>query len=334
MYDIITIGSATRDVFLKSKYFRIIKSPKFFTGKAECFTLGTKIPVEELVFTTGGSGTNTAATFVKQGFKKVAAIIRMGKDLGGRAIIDELKKMKIDIRFVQIDRDDPTAYSIILIAPTGERTILVFRGAGEDLNDNEVKWSQIRTKWIYLASLGGNLNFVKKAIGIKKSARGGKTKLVWAPGGADLRLGFKKLQPYLKYVDVFSCNQEEAAGLLGIPYKEEKRIFRRFDEVIEGIAVMTKGPRGVSVSDGKYLYKAGIFREKKVADRTGAGDAFGSGFVAGLIRTNKIEEAIRLGSANATSVVEYTGAKPGILTRTQFSKERRWKQFKIIKKPL
>lgn len=329
MFDIITIGSAVRDVFLKSKYFRIIKSEKFFTGKAECFSLGSKIPIEELVFTIGGSGTNTAATFVKQGLK-TAAIVRVGNDLGGKAMIEELKKLKVDTRFVQIDHDDPTAYSIILIAPTGERTILVFRGAGEDLNDKEIKWAQIRTKWIYLASLGGNLTFVRKAVEIKKKYR---TKLAWNPGGADLKLGFKKLEPYLKFIDIFSCNQEEAADLLGIPYREEKRIFKRFDEVIDGIAVMTKGPEGVSVSDGKYLYKAGIFKEKKVVDRTGAGDAFGSGFVAGLIKTGKIEEAIRLGTANATSVVEYVGAKPGILTRRNF-KNRRWKNLKMIKQKL
>lgn len=330
MYDIITIGSATRDLFLKSKYFRIIKSGKFFTGKAECFTLGSKIPIEELVFTTGGSGTNTAATFVRQSFKKVAAIVRVGKDLGGRAIIDELKKMKIDTRCVQIDKNDPTAYSVILIAPSGERTILVFRGAGEDLNDKEVNWGAIKARWIYLASLGGNLNFVKKAVGLKKKYG---TKLAWAPGGADLQLGFKKLQPYLKYIDVFSCNQEEAAKLLGISYKKEKKIFQKFDEVIEGIAVMTRGPRGVSVSDGKYLYKAGIFKNKEIVDRTGAGDAFGSGFVAGLIKTGKIEQAIRSGTANATSVVEYIGAKEGILTRQDF-RNKRWTKLKIDRKPL
>lgn len=331
MFDIITIGSAVRDVFLKSKYFRIIKSPKFFTGKAECFTLGTKIPVDELVFTTGGSGTNTAATFVKQGLK-VAAIVRVGNDLGGRAMIEEMEKLKIDTRFVQIDKKNPTAYSIILIAPTGERTILVFRGAGERLNEKEVKWSKIKKpKWIYLASLGGNLNFVKKAIEIKKKH---KTKLAWNPGGADLRLGFKKLEPYLKYIDVFSCNQEEAAELLGIPYREEKRVFKKFDEVIDGIAVMTKGPEGVSVSDGRYLYQAGTFKERKVVDRTGAGDAFGSGFVAGLILSGKIEGGIRLGSANATSKVEHIGAKMGILTKSQFLKESRWKKLRIIKQKL
>lgn len=330
MYDIVTFGSATRDLFLRSKYFRIIKSPKFFTGRAECFALGTKIPVEDLAFTTGGSGTNTAMTFTKQGFK-TALVIRVGNDLGGRAIIEELKKAEIDTGFVQIDKKNPTAYSVILIVPTGERTILVFRGANERLNDKKVDWSKIKTRWIYLASISGNLNFAKRAVEIKKKY---KTKLAWNPGGDDLRLGFEKLQPYLKFIDVFVCNQEEAAKLLGVPYKKEKKIFRKFDEVIEGIAVMTKGPKGVSVSDGKYLYQAGIFKEKKVADRTGAGDSFGSGFVAGLMRTGKIREAIRLGSANATSVVEYMGAKPGILTKGQFLKEKRWKRLKIKKTSL
>lgn len=336
MFDVITIGSATRDVFLKSRYFRVIKSPKFFTGKAECFTLGTKIPVDDLAFTTGGSGTNASVTFAKQGFKG-SAIIRVGDDLGGRAIIEELKKEKIDTGFIQIDKKNHTAYAVILIAPSGERTILVFRGAGEKLSDKEVNWSKVKAKWIYLASLGGNLNFVKKAVEAKKKSAsasgGGKTKLIWAPGGADLRLGFKKLQSYLKFIDVFSCNQEEAAKLLGISYKKEKQIFKKFDEAIEGIAVMTKGPKGVSVSDGKYLYKAGVFKEQKVVDRTGAGDAFGSGFVAGLMRTGRIKEGIRLGTANATSVVEYMGAKEGILTKRDF-RDKRWAKFKIIKQKL
>lgn len=333
MYNIVTIGSATRDVFLRSKHFRIIKSPKFFTGKAECFTLGTKIPVDDLAFTSGGSGTNVAATFARQGFKG-ASIIRVGDDLGGGAIIEELNKAKIDTSLVQVDKKNHTAYSVILIASTGERTILVFRGASEKISDKEVNWSRVRARWIYLASLGGNLNFAKKAVEIKKkSVGGGKTKIAWNPGGADFRLGFKKLQPYLKFIDVFSCNQEEAAKLLGISYKKEKQIFKKFDEVIEGIAVMTKGPRGVSVSDGKYLYKAGVFKEQKVVDRTGAGDAFGSGFVAGLIQTNKIEEGIRLGTANATSVVEYVGAKEGILTKRDF-KDKRWAKLEINKKPL
>lgn len=97
------------------------------------------------------------------------------------------------------------------------------------------------------------------------------------------------------------------------------------------VVIMTKGPKGVIASDGKYIYSAGIFKEKRFIDRTGAGDAFGSGFVAGLIRTKKIEEAIRLGSANGTAVVEELGAKNGLLTKNRYEKEARWKKFRIAK---
>jgi sugar/nucleoside kinase (ribokinase family) len=96
---------------------------------------------------------------------------------------------------------------------------------------------------------------------------------------------------------------------------------------------MTKGPEGVIASDGKNIYKAGIFKEKRHIDRTGAGDAFGSGFIAGIIRTGRVEEAIRLGTANSTSIVEKFGAKNGILTTKEFNKGR-WKKFKIIKSKL
>jgi len=91
---------------------------------------------------------------------------------------------------------------------------------------------------------------------------------------------------------------------------------------------MTEGNKGVLVSDGKNIYSAGIFRGKLV-DRTGAGDAFGSGFVAGIIEKNNIEYAIRLGSANATSVVEKIGAQAGILTKGEFEKSERWQKFEI-----
>jgi len=103
---------------------------------------------------------------------------------------------------------------------------------------------------------------------------------------------------------------------------------------------MTDGPNGVMVSDGANIYQSGIFKDQKVVDRTGAGDAFGSGFVAGLAhkrencekglcRTDNIEYAIRLASANATSVVEQIGAKKGILTKEEFEKDKRWENFQI-----
>src|SRR3989344_8581849 len=97
---------------------------------------------------------------------------------------------------------------------------------------------------------------------------------------------------------------------------------------------MTDGHKGVMVSDGHYVYKAGIFKEKKLVDRTGAGDAFGSAFTAGLMRCGIAAKnigsvkpsdvcfAIRLATANATSVVEHVGATEGALTKKGFANSR------------
>ena len=78
--------------------------------------------------------------------------------------------------------------------------------------------------------------------------------------------------------------------------------------------VGTNGAAGAYAVFRGSLYQVGQYQKVKVVDRTGAGDAFGSGFVAALAKGLAIEDALTLGSANATSVVTKVGSKPGILT--------------------
>ena len=69
MFDVVTFGSATREVFLKSAGLRTVKNSKFETGEAACLSLGSKVDVDDIVFTTGGGGTNNAVGFARQGLK-------------------------------------------------------------------------------------------------------------------------------------------------------------------------------------------------------------------------------------------------------------------------
>jgi sugar/nucleoside kinase (ribokinase family) len=87
--------------------------------------------------------------------------------------------------------------------------------------------------------------------------------------------------------------------------------------------VGTNGPLGAYASAGGKLYQAGQYQKVKPVDRLGAGDAFGSGFVAALAKGLAIEDALTLASANATSVVAQIGAKTGIL------KTQRVKRMKL-----
>ena len=79
------------------------------------------------------------------------------------------------------------------------------------------------------------------------------------------------------------------------------------------IAVVSDGPNGVVATDGKTIITAGMYEDVPVIDRTGAGDAFGSGFLSAYAQGKSLKEAIVFASANSTSVVQFIGAKEGIL---------------------
>ena len=333
MFDIITIGSATRDGFFQGIDFKICKGKQFLTGEGICLDLGSKITVPEVIFTTGGSASNTATTFARQGLK-TAAIFRVDKDVSGETILRELQEEGVDISFSQIDYTTPTAYSVIFLIKSGERTILSYKGAAEKLTLWEIPLHKFKTKWLLLGSLGKEKNILKNLI---LRAKEQKIHLAINPGWRELER-LKNHKKWLNSFEIFVVNQEEAAYFTGIPFKKEKLIFQKLDKLIKGIVVMTKGKNGVSVSNGKILFKAKTFNKKisqKPKDLTGAGDAFTSGFVSVCVKKNNfdqktIEEAIKVGSLNASSVIKYIGAKKGIITLKEMKGSMN-KEFQIKK---
>jgi len=338
MFDVITFGSATQDVFLQSKDFKKIKEEKkFFTGKGICFTLGAKIPIEKIAFLTGGGGTNTAFTFKNQGFS-VAYCGKVGDDFAGREIKKELEKKGISTDFLFFDKKTPTNFSVIL-SSRDERTILVYRGASSNLKKTEIPFSRLKAKWFYLAPLSGKLASLWETLVTFAKKNG--IKVAVNPGNTQLSFKKEKLKKLLNLSDILILNQEEASLCTGLPYFKEKEIFQTLDRLVEGIVIMTKGPLGAVISDGKYIYEVGILKAKKIEDRTGCGDAFGSGFVAGIMKKERrkrklspedIEYAIQLASANATSVIQKLGAKNGLLTKND--NIFKWGKVKIKRKPL
>ena len=325
MDDIITFGSATWDVFLRPKKFEIVKDGKFITGKGICFNLGSKVDVEVVYFSSGGGGTNTAATFVKQGFK-VAYCGKVGEDLVGQEIIKDLENLGVDCQFILKTKQKPTNYSVILnTGPKKDRTILVFRGASEELSSKEIPWQLLKAKWFYLAPLSGKA--AKITENIINFAFKNKIKIALNPGNSQFALPMAALKRILKKIDVLFLNREEASLLTKIPYNKEKQIFKKLDDICPNIAIMGSS-KGITVSDGKYLYEVKSSLVKTV-DKTGAGDAFASGFVSGFIKKGEIEYGIQLGMANSASCIQKWGAKNDLLKEGD-----EFEKVKVIKKRL
>jgi len=305
MFDIVTFGSASWDVFMRLKSAETIEGDKF-SNKGICFNVGSKIEADDLQFFSGGAGTNAAATFANRGFK-TAYVGAVGKDIYGKEILKELKRRKIEAKFVK-KVDKATNYSIIFRHNDGEdRTVFAYRGASEEIEKKDIPFGKLKSSWFYAAAT----KLIKEIVDY---AFENKIKVALNPGNAQLLL--PELPEILKKVSVLILNQEEASILTKIPYRNEEEIFKKIDDMCPGIAIMTKGAEGVTVSDGKKIYRAEAPKVKAV-ESTGAGDAFGSGFVSGFVASNgNVEEGIKLGIANSVSCIQKVGAKNGLIKKT------------------
>jgi len=319
-FDVVCFGSATVDVFLKSKGFKTVHSKRVKTGVAMCQVMGGKVKVDELVITSGGGATNAGVSFERKGIQTASAVC-VGADFWGQFIRQELNSEGVSLVHLQEDKIYPTSYSTILVNEQGRRTALVYRGASNQLDLKRVRWEALNTDWFYISSLGGDLALLTKVLRI---AQDNGFKVAFNPGSKEIK-NRDKLTPFLKSIEVLILNCTEASQLTGIKETRQQDMVEKLQKMGPKIVALTDGDKGSIIGFGKKVYQAEIFKVK-TQEETGAGDAFGSGLVAGLILNLKPKEVIKLASANSASVVTKMGAKEGLL----------WKEEVLdwLKKPL
>ena len=307
MYDVITVGSATIDVFARTKFSELIKiiDPKGETDLL-AFPSGSKILIDELEFTTGGGGTNTAVAFSRLGHK-VGFFGKLGQGTNSEFIIKNLRQEKVDLLCVR--GNGHTGYSVILDTLEHDRTILTHKGINDDIRHTEVPYKKLKAKWFYFsAMMGESFHTLER---IAEFAQQNKIKVAFNPSSYLAEKGGRHLKHIINSTDLLVLNKEEAALIVG---KDaiEATLFK-LKGLGPKIAAITDGKYELFVIDEDYIYRA-LPPPVKIVDATGAGDAFAASFLSGIIRKNDIEFAIKLGIVNAQSVVSHYGAKNVLLT--------------------
>ncbi|MCK9393293.1 carbohydrate kinase family protein [bacterium] len=314
MFDVITFGSAAWDIALNLPKTRIKKETNLIVDKGIFFNLGSKIDIANINTNFGGGGINTATTFSYQGLK-TAYCGAVGDDIGGREILNYLKKARINSSLVQVALEKKTNTSVILIPSNQDRTILVYRGASDCLQEKDLDWKKLNSKWFFLAPLSGKLSLITEKI--LEYAKSKNIKCAVNLGSTQLSFSKPKLKAILDKTDILLMNLEEASVLTKINYSDERKIIKEVKKMCNGIVVVTDGEYGVSVICGDKIYKAAGKKIKPV-DTTGAGDAFASAFVSALIRDeHDIERALKLGITNAKHCLLEMGSTNGLLTKKE-----------------
>ena len=334
MYDFITIGSATQDVFVQSDVASIV-SVSQLSKKSDfmSFPYGAKTEIADFSKNLGGGAVNTATNLANLGLK-TSTIIKLGNDELNDIIKLKLAKSGIDIMNIIDSSKYLTGFSIILVSFQGDRTVLAHRGANEHVHAKEVNFNAIKnSRWVYVSPLSGDSNKVLDKIANFCKDNG--INLAINAGTTALKKGAKYFQKILKTAQIVVMNKEEASMATGIQLrsdtKEEKfstmlihpdlkAMFNKLKVSDYQIIVITDGGAGAYAYDGKKYYYCPCF-EGPVTSTLGAGDAFASTFCASLRRENKdIEKALKMASINSAGVVSKFGATRGLLTFDEIEK--------------
>ncbi|MBQ3430055.1 carbohydrate kinase family protein [Candidatus Saccharibacteria bacterium] len=310
MARIVSLGSSLEDIYLidRDDFASQKLLDKSLFGKLE---IGSKADIDKIKFFIGGGGTNSAVTFARNNHEAIL-FSNIGADPAGEAVLKKLDEEGIDRSYVEISKRKNTGTSIILLdSKSGERTILTFRGVSAKFDNlNEADLDYINPDWLYITTLRGDtgtlLRFIEKAksLGVK---------IMFNPGVLEFE-NKKQLLGLLPDVDVLLLNKEEAGRL--VPGVLLSELLARLKNYTPSV-IITDGAMGGIATNGTETYRFGIYEDVKVKDTTGAGDAFGSGFLAALAAGKSFRTSLIFASANSTSVVQQLGAKNGTLTLSE-----------------
>jgi sugar/nucleoside kinase (ribokinase family) len=245
---------------------------------------------------------------------KTAYYGKIGDDASGKIVLTDLEKFGVSSKFCFKDKNFPTAVSFV-ISCGNDRTILVYKGACHFLAKSEIKFNEAqKAKWFYLAPFYEKtaelfsvlVNFTKEK----------NIKIAVNPSLYQIEKNDQEFINNLSKIDILFLNKEEAAILAKIPEGPIEELGKAIRKICPGIIVITQGDKGAAVFEGESLYKAYVYKVA-VEDKTGAGDSFASGFMAGLLMENNIEYAIRLGMINSAKNISQKGAKSGLLSKAE-----------------
>lgn len=322
---ILTVGGATRDIFIEHP----VQAKEIDNVSCITFPEGKKIEVSDVYYTTGGGATNSAVSFQKLGLN-AECFCKIGDDHEGEAIVAELMHHEVSIGRVIKTNLAQTGTSFILPSPIGDRAILVYRGANKLLSSNDIpKELFTKVEQLYITSLSGTAADMLPLLA--KKAKELSIPVACNPGTSQLTTRIDTLKEALAYIDILILNCYEANLLLDSIQKNKmsikkvetqsaplfsKPLHHYFKTVLSHgpqIAVVTNGADGVYACDGKNIYYHQSLKCKTVST-VGAGDAFGSTFVAYQALNKSIQESMQAGVINAASVLKQIGAKTGLLT--------------------
>jgi ribokinase len=312
--DVLSIGDIVTDAFIQLADDQAWTYVDEHGRKVLAMEFGTKVPYDGAqVIQAVGNASNAAVAFARLGCT-TGFVTNVGGDAEGRDMITALHKEKVDTRFVRINPDKKSNYHYVL-RYGAERTILIKH------EEYDYHWPHLRPaetpRWVYFSSISEHAipyhDQVADWLDSNKDV-----KLAFQPGTFQMEAGTDRLKRIYQHTEVLILNREEAVTVGGGNHDDVHDLINKLHALGPKIVVVTDGPAGAYASDGENRFKMPLYPDPAdPVDRTGAGDAFASTFVAALMKGNTIEGALQWAPINSMNVVQKVGAQAGLLSEKE-----------------
>ncbi len=308
--DVMSVGDIVTDAFIKLLDDQAVTYENE-EGKWLAMPFGSKLPFESAeVVQAVGNAANAAVAFARLGLSS-GFVTNVGGDQEGRDMIAALHREGIDTRFVRINPDKKSNYHYVL-RYGAERTILIKH------EEYDYHWPHFRPaevpRWIYFSSISEHAIPYHDQVA-DWLEQNPDVKLAFQPGTFQMEAGAERLKRLYARSEVLILNREEAVTVGGGNHEDVHDLINKLHGLGARIVVVTDGPNGAYASDGENRFRMPLYPDPAdPVDRTGAGDAFASTFVAALAKGNNLEGALQWAPINSMSVVQKVGAQAGLLS--------------------
>jgi sugar/nucleoside kinase (ribokinase family) len=313
-YDVLGIGNAIVDVmarieddFLVAE--KLAKGTMHLIDAPRADTLHKAIPAA--IERSGGSAGNTAAGVASLG-GSAAFIGKVANDPLGHLYRSDMHGSGVHFATAPLSDGAPTARSVILITPDGERTMNTYLGAcqmlgPEDIDETVVKAAAITYLEGYLWDPPQAKQAFRRAAEIAHAA-GRKVSLTLSDAFCvdRYRAEFKELIRS-RTIDILFANDLELKSLYTTSSLEAAVAAVRIDCTLTAVTV---GSEGALVVTAEAVTAVPATPVDTVVDLTGAGDLFASGFLYGVARGMDLAASARLGTIAASEVIGHIGPRP------------------------
>ena len=283
----------------------------FVSGYSKIPSLGKLEYTDKMNIFTGGCALNCAIDLKKIGYNS-DLIIPIGNDLFGREILKSLRTKKIPTKNIIIFEKESTSSSIVLLDKSGERSFLHNPGANAILDMGDINLDIIKQSDVLF--IGGALlmpNFdgfqMKEVL---QYAKQNNVYTVLDIGWDPTNKWLDTLGDLLQYVDLFVPSVDEAIMLSGT--ENLSSINKFFKKTGVKQLIIKLGSKGAAYFENNTPIIVPTKKIENPKDTTGAGDAFLSGVLVGIIEEWDMEKIIKFANIVGSECVQDYGSSSGI----------------------